>query len=466
MAVSMWLKFTISRRHSELCTMRSHIVITLWQLSRWDTFVNIKGGFYNGQRDVYFVRALGETDDIVSVISAIDRKMDAAAEVKQLFYRRIRELPRLLNMEDSEFYAKAYADWINNGVVRLKTAISNYQLLSVISAATQKTVETFKTARTSTTETIVRSFVVKLWFWLDQELVEILPQWTERLSVKIIAINVTKTQDYLFFYMITLLGCDVLLLNTKVDIKTEKRIMLLSCTLKLGPYNKTEIPDYQPPVQRTVVNSIVPQKKIADRVQPSIPLVGTTRIQEKSFEDLAMLASSIVLIEVLDSHIEPVATGSGIMIGKKGFIFTNCHVVQAGRAFAVRIEDDEEVYVTNEIIKYNTQLDLAIIRIRKELNPLHIYDGKRKLVRGQKVVAIGSPLGLFNSVSDGIISGFRNIRNMIQFTAPISHGSSGGAVLNMYGDVIGISTAGIDSGQNINLAVSYEDIRMFAKGFY
>ena len=88
-------------------------------------------------------------------------------------------------------------------------------------------------------------------------------------------------------------------------------------------------------------------------------------------------------------------------------------------------------------------------------------------MRGQKVVAIGSPLGLFNSVSDGIISGFREIHsvNMIQFTAPISHGSSGGAVLNMQGEVIGISTAGFDSGQNINLAVSYEDIVMFIKGF-
>ena len=88
-------------------------------------------------------------------------------------------------------------------------------------------------------------------------------------------------------------------------------------------------------------------------------------------------------------------------------------------------------------------------------------------MRGQKVVAIGSPLGLFNSVSDGIISGFRNINavDMIQFTAPISHGSSGGAVLNMYGEVIGISTAGIDSGQNINLAIGYENIRMFTTGF-
>ena len=110
---------------------------------------------------------------------------------------------------------------------------------------------------------------------------------------------------------------------------------------------------------------------------------------------------------------------------------------------------------------------MAIIRIDRQLSPLPVYDGSKKLVRGQKVVAIGSPLGLFNSVSDGIIAGFREIDNitMIQFTAPISHGSSGGALLNMYGEIIGLSTAGIDDGQNINLAVGYEYIKPFVTGF-
>lgn len=174
------------------------------------------------------------------------------------------------------------------------------------------------------------------------------------------------------------------------------------------------------------------------------------------------------MIAVHDRNGETTATGSGIMIGAKGFILTNCHVIRGGQFFSVRIEDDDQVYTTDEIIKYNSTLDLAVLRIQRPLTALPIYDGKKKLVRGQTVVAIGSPLGLFNSVSDGIISGFRQIDNvdMIQFTAPISHGSSGGAVLNLYGEVIGISTAGIDRGQNINLAVGYESIRMFAKGFF
>lgn len=188
--------------------------------------------------------------------------------------------------------------------------------------------------------------------------------------------------------------------------------------------------------------------------------------RELGFEELAMYASSVVMIVIHDQNGKVKGSGSGIMIGKDGYILTNNHVASGGRFYSVRIEEDEQVYTTDEVIKYNSVLDLAVLRIRRKLNPIPVYSGKKGLVRGQKVVAIGSPLGLFNSVSDGIISGFRQVDgvDMIQFTAPISHGSSGGAVLNMYGEVIGISTAGIDSGQNINLAVGYESIRPFIQG--
>lgn len=108
---------------------------------------------------------------------------------------------------------------------------------------------------------------------------------------------------------------------------------------------------------------------------------------------------------------------------------------------------------------------MEVVQIDKELPTLEIYKDKAPLVRGQQVVAIGSPLGLFNSISEGIISGFRVIDDceMIQFTAPISAGSSGGAVLNMYGEVIGISTAGYgqETAQNLNLAVGHENIKKF-----
>lgn len=188
---------------------------------------------------------------------------------------------------------------------------------------------------------------------------------------------------------------------------------------------------------------------------------------ELTFEQLAQLASSVVMIMVHDKKGEPFASGSGIMIGRKGYILTNNHVLSDGSYFSVRIENDDNNYRADQIIKYNQVLDLAVIRIDRTLVPLPIYKGPQKLVRGQKVVAIGSPLGLFNSVSDGIIAGFRVLDDvdMIQFTAPTSPGSSGGAVLNMYGEVIGISTAGAPGAQGINWAVGYEFINLFTQGF-
>lgn len=199
----------------------------------------------------------------------------------------------------------------------------------------------------------------------------------------------------------------------------------------------------------------------------TVPPAAGSQQQELDFEELALRASSVVMIAIHDGNGDIVGSGSGIMIGRDGYILTNDHVARGGRFYSVRIENDDNMYKTDEIIKYNSLLDLAVIRIDRTLQPLPIYRGRKPLVRGQKVVAIGSPLGLFNSVSNGIISGFRRVRDvdMIQFTAPISHGSSGGAVLNMYGEVIGVSTAGMDEGQNINLAVGYEFINTFIKGF-
>ena len=118
---------------------------------------------------------------------------------------------------------------------------------------------------------------------------------------------------------------------------------------------------------------------------------------------------------------------------------------------------DRLTYRSKEIIKYNQVLDLAVIRIDRALDPLPIYHGPQ-LSRGQKVVAIGSPLGYFNSVSDGIISGIRVLDDvqMIQYTAPGAPGSSGGALLNMYGEVIGIVSASSRGSQGINWAEGTE----------
>ncbi len=473
------------------------------QINSLDTFLGVKGGCSHDVRDVYFVRALGEDSGYCDKICQADRKMGAQMARARLRYARLKSLPQLSNAEDAAFYAGKYDEWRQGGKLSLRNISMTEALGDALSAGMTEVLGRYQSQKKQTSESMLRNCAAKYLFWLDTLLKDVLSGWNEGNCMKILAEDVRKVQEYLFCYLLTLLGCDVLLLENREDADVSEDLKNLSQKLVLGPYGTSSLPEYSPYVLQTeqsmrietrqpTLNQAVERKASANgnqdnnegnrgSIRVTIPERNKHRSHphasspqnvrqtaEKTFEELAQLASSIVMIAVHDSQREVIGTGSGIMIGRGGYILTNDHVVSGGRFFSVRMEDDEEIYPTDEIIKYNYNLDLAVIRISKQLNPLPIYNGTQKLARGQKVVAIGSPLGLFNSVSDGIISGFRNIRNvdMIQFTAPISPGSSGGAVLNMQGEVIGISTAGFDDGQNINLAVSYEDIRMFARGFY
>lgn len=526
----------------------------IMNINSLDTFLSIKGGFLKGRRDVYFVRALGCGPDTEAKILAIDERMGYKTQDEMPFYRRLKSLPPLTPQEDMEFYGGQFEAWKAGGKLSVRNRKKDELFGSVLGAACLETAERYRVLRKNMTGSIEKNFVVKLLYWTDHVLGGYLADWNERQCFKILAEDVQKEQEYLFYYMLTLIGCDVLLLECRKDISTIDELKALSAECRIGEFDQSyKLPEYRPcknvgksavsdkerdalvqetetvEENRAPVRVVIPEKagrrragyctqsqmqsesqipqsqmhkpgqsesqipqfqmhkpgqsqsqmqsRMPQRTHPqevrqaqlqsgALMSAGTSVSAEKSFEELALLASSIVMIAVYDRAGEPVATGSGIMIGRDGYILTNNHVTRGGCFFAVRIEDDDNIYKTQEIIKYNSVLDLAVIRIDRQLDPLSLYRG-RKLARGQKVVAIGSPLGMFNSVSDGIISGFREIDSvdMIQFTAPISHGSSGGALLNMQGEVIGISTAGIDEGQNLNLAVSYEDIRLFVRGF-
>lgn len=448
----------------------------IMNIDSMETFANVKGGFLNNQRDVYFVREIGESADFLARVQKMDRQMDEKISVGHLKYKRIKKLPGIKTTEESLRYANMYEQWNRNKTLHLNNGKTNQRFEEILSNAYREVLEKYKNSRITISESMLRNFAVKILYWFDMEMRDVLQGWTEKSCIKVVAENVEKEQEYLFYYFLTLVGCDVLLLQNKKDVKTTEKIQKLSVVFQTGPFGNIELPEYVPGVRKKQETKVLPKPKKnvqgykTERMREKEPVtkISIPEKQEKTFEELAQLAASIVMIAIHDNHGEVLGTGSGIMIGKDGYILTNNHVASGGSFYSVRIEEDEKIYLTKDVVKYHPELDLAIIKIDRKLNPLAIYQGKKKLVRGQKVVAIGSPLGLFNSVSDGIISGFRKIENvnMIQFTAPISHGSSGGAVLNMQGEVIGISSAGIDKGQNINLAVGYEDILLFARGFF
>lgn len=443
-------------------------------ISSVEGFCNIRGGFSNGCKDVYFVRAVGA--GAADVLNA-----DKCLSGRQL-YNRVTELPRLASADDAEYYSNCVKSLKNGGLRSAETKKAKGETAETLASALSRTLDVFGSAKQGTSESMKENFAVKLLYWFDAVVPDFRNGYDGKETVKVCACNITKLQEYLFFYMLTLCGFDVLLFQTREDIGADLDKYGFSAKFVLGAFGNDAVPEYKPiktepqrkvPVPQTVnrtenIRVTIPER--AGRTPVAANFVNSAPAQnnvtrEKSMEELASLASSIVMIAIHNSRGDVIGTGSGIMISEKGYILTNNHVARGGSFYSVRIEEDDNVYRTDEIIKYNPVIDLAVIRIDRRLKPIPIYSGK-KPVRGQKVVAIGSPLGLFNSVSDGIISGFRLIDNveMIQFTAPISHGSSGGALLNMNGEVIGISTAGFDAGQNLNLAVSYEYINTFLMG--
>lgn len=431
------------------------------------SFAQIKGGFHNGCKDVYFARALGGDDSILNDIEYMDKSLGALSMDGKGFYKRINALPNISLSEDTAYYSKCYSKWLDKGQkeITIKApACKDVGFRKVLSDACLAVGKVYTGEVQQASNSMLKNFIVKVLFWFDFVFNTEDFTWNQKLNSKIVTCNVTKKHEYLFWYAVTLTGNDVLILQCKSDIQLEQPIDKLSLKFTSGAFADIKIPEYKVKTKTTEPEYKKVKTKVSEYKTLHTKIVNTR--SELSYEELAKLASSVVMIEVHDSYGDITSLGSGIMVGRSGFILTNNHVTKGGSFFSVRIENDDNIYTTDELIKYNQIFDLALIRIQRQLNPLPIYDDRQKLARGQKVVAVGSPLGLFNTVSDGIISAFRKIDtvDMIQFTAPISHGSSGGALLNMYGEVIGISSGGFDDGQNINLAVGYEYINSFIKG--
>lgn len=146
--------------------------------------------------------------------------------------------------------------------------------------------------------------------------------------------------------------------------------------------------------------------------------------------------------------------GSGFLCNNKGDIITNGHVVAGASEVKVITEDSREM--DGEVIGYGDETDVALVRVEelKGKEPLQLETSKKAEV-GDEVLALGSPLGLQNTVTDGIISGADRTLNIDNYTydgvyqisAPIAPGNSGGPLISKRtGKVLGINSAGTDQG--------------------
>jgi len=168
---------------------------------------------------------------------------------------------------------------------------------------------------------------------------------------------------------------------------------------------------------------------------------------------------AVVIVLAYDVNGKLINQGSGVVVDDEGYIITNYHVMK--NASKVNIVHSELVFENAELIGGDEESDILFIKIPKSDLAVIETPESDDVKIGQKVYAIGSPMGYENTISDGIVSGYRKFDkiNLIQITASISPGSSGGAVVNSKGELVGISTYTITEGQNINFAIPIKDIR-------
>ena len=190
---------------------------------------------------------------------------------------------------------------------------------------------------------------------------------------------------------------------------------------------------------------------------------GQTSPAEKGIPSIAKAANgSIVSIVMSDSNGKPIAQGTGFVVTSNGFIVTNYHVIAEGTSSVAKLPDGA-IYVLEGVVASDKARDIAIVKATGKSFQKLILGNSDRVEVGQEVIAIGNPLSLESTVSNGIVSGIRTAEDLggkfLQMTAPISPGSSGGPLFNMTGEVIGITTLFVKGGENLNFAIPINDAK-------
>ena len=178
---------------------------------------------------------------------------------------------------------------------------------------------------------------------------------------------------------------------------------------------------------------------------------------------------SIVTVITYNKEGKATGQGSGFFINRKGHVITNYHVI--GNAHSAKIKTfDGKIYPVKSILAENEDMDLMKLSLDIPETLFKWLTVQPVLPTiAERIVVIGSPMGLEQTVSEGIVSGIREVPNVgkfIQISAPISPGSSGGPVANMKGEVVGVVTFYLLKGQNLNFAIPSQyltDLKPFSR---
>jgi Do/DeqQ family serine protease len=160
--------------------------------------------------------------------------------------------------------------------------------------------------------------------------------------------------------------------------------------------------------------------------------------------------------------------GSGFILSEDGYILTNEHVVSGAEQVMVRLTDQR--IFPGQIVGVDPKTDVAVVKIEaEEPLPVAVLGDSDRLKVGQWALAIGNPFGLDSTLTVGVISatgrtnvGIEDYENFVQTDASINPGNSGGPLLNIYGEVVGVNTAIVASGQGIGFAIPINLAKLIA----
>ena len=197
----------------------------------------------------------------------------------------------------------------------------------------------------------------------------------------------------------------------------------------------------------TAIDAVMAMQPRSSGLTTQTPITPAVMSTQEIFQ---MASGGVTLIEVFDDQGNKRGQGSGFVVSRDGITLTNYHVIRGAARATAKFSDGTWSEV-NGVVSYDAARDVAVIKLASPPKTVLQLGNSDNVQVGQKIVAIGSPLGFQNTLSEGIVSGVRN--GVIQMSDPISPGSSGGAVFDSYGKVIGISVATVAMGQNLNFAV-------------
>lgn len=248
--------------------------------------------------------------------------------------------------------------------------------------------------------------------------------------------------------------------NLFSELRTDITVKIPDESVEASIEEDAENKECMPPIPKknrikpvVILASIVTVLVLVVALFLSSVLSGSHR--ELSASEIAKLSDSVLTLYVYDKNHDLLSTGSGFIVNDDKTIVTNYHVIDQGY-FVEAVSEKDVHYNISGVTFFDEVSDLAVLKSETGtgVSPLVIADSSSVQV-GDTIYAIGSPLGLKNTVSNGIISAIRaeGSQTDFQITAPISSGSSGGVLLNIYGEAIGITYASYSDGQNLNLAI-------------